>query len=292
MKIDIIVPTYNRSEILGETLDSVQNQTFQDWKCWIAEDGETQKTYMAVKPYLADDRFVYLPGNHSGSPARPRNRGVMSGTFEYIAFLDDDDIWLPTKLQCQLEFMEGRPECVLSGCNAYRLSGSKKWDQNLSLYFQKKKFFGKIPYTALVQDNYFIASSVMIRRNVLNQSGLFNENLSPLEVMADDYELWLRIGVLGETWNLTDPCLIYRETPQTFYSKLNREDNYKSRANILDRALQGVEGVQSPLSYPENRQLAAACRYERDFYLAGPRFLGRFRHELALKIRNFLSISF
>jgi glycosyltransferase involved in cell wall biosynthesis len=289
MKVDIIVPTYNRPEILLESLDSIRSQTYPHWKCWIAEDGKTQKTFEIIKPFLEDDRFEYMPGKHSGSPAHPRNRVIQQGNFEYIAFLDDDDIWLPKKLENQLDFMQRNPNCVLQGGNAYRWSGSKKCDGSMPLYFQKKRFWGKIPYDALVQNNHFICSSVMIRRSVLKQSGLFNENLSPLEIMAEDYELWLRIGVLGETWNIPEPCLCYRESEPKFYSNLNRKNNYKSRAGLLDKALKGVEGTPSPLSYPENRHHAAVCRYEKDFYLAGPRFLGRLRHEIALKIKKRLS---
>ena len=292
MKVDIIVPTYNRFKILREALDSVKAQTYHDWKCWITEDGETEKTFKAIEPYLTDDRFMYLPGKHSGSPAHPRNRAILNGNSRYIALLDDDDIWLPNKLECQMNFMQRNPDCILLGCNAYRWSGSKEWDSSLPLYFQKKRFWSKIPYEALVQDNCFIISSVMIQRKVFQKSGLFNEHLSPLEVMAEDYELWLRIGALGDTWNLPEPCLIYRETPLTYYSKLNRKDNYKSRAGILDSALKGTEGMPSPLSYPENRYKAAACRYERDFYLTGPRFLGRLYHEIVLKIKRILSLPY
>jgi hypothetical protein len=67
---------------------------------------------------------------------------------------------------------------------------------------------------------------------------------------------------------------------------LDRRDNYKARANILESVLQGVGNIPSPLSRPENAHIAAACRRERDFYLAGPRFLGRFRHEMPSKIKQ------
>lgn len=288
MKVDIIVPTYNRHETLLESLDSIRSQTYPHWKCWIAEDGKTHKTFEVIKSFLEDDRFEYMPGKHSGSPAHPRNRGVQLGNFEYIAFLDDDDIWLPKKLENQLDFMQRHPDCVLLGCNAYRWSGSKTWNSSTPLYFQKKRFWGKIPYEAFVQDNHLIISSVMIRRKVLKQSGLFNENLSPLEIMAEDYELWLRIGVFGEIWNLEEPCVVYRDTPLTYYSKLNRKQNYESRARILDSALKTLE--TNLISNPKSARHLAACRYERDFYLAGPRFLGRLRHEIVLKIKNRLSI--
>ena len=106
---------------------------------------------------------------------------------------------------------------------------------------------------------------------------------------ADDYELWLRTGVLGEVWNLTEPLVVYRKTSLVYYLNLNRGDKYKVFANIFESALNGVGNIPSPLSYPENAPLAIACRRERDFYLAGPRFLGRLRHEMQSKIKQFFN---
>ena len=114
--VDIIVPTYNRAEVLPKTLKSVQQQTFFDWRCFIAEDGETPETLAAVAPFLKDDRFVYLPGMHAGTPAAPRNRAIRQGSAPLIAFLDDDDLWLPEKLETQLSFMDQHPALRPSRC--------------------------------------------------------------------------------------------------------------------------------------------------------------------------------
>jgi glycosyltransferase involved in cell wall biosynthesis len=291
MRVDIIIPTYSRYEILHQTLESVKAQSYPHWVCWIAEDGQSQETYAVVKPFLSDDRFTYLPGEHSGSPAKPRNRAIVEGNSELIAFLDDDDVWLPEKLEKQVHFFQRTPGCIMFGCNAYRWSGTSPWDKTLPLYFQKDKFFGKIPYSAFVKENHVIISSVMIKREALSKSGLFNESLPHIAVMAEDYEFWLRIGALGEIWNLATPCLLYRETPPTYYEELDREQKYKSREIILTSALEGTSSTPSPLSLPENQHHAAACRNERDFYRAGPRFLGRLRHEMKSKIKNLTSSS-
>jgi glycosyltransferase involved in cell wall biosynthesis len=284
--IDIVVATYNRANLIPKTLESVQSQTYQKWRCWIAEDGQTAETLEAISPFLKDDRFLYLPGKHAGKPAYPRNRAILKGNAEFIAFLDDDDFWLPEKLQYQIEFMDSHPNCVLLGCNAYRSKSVSDWDSSTPQYFQKKAFFGRISYKSLVQDNYIILSSSMIRRSSLDRSGLFNEGLS----VAEDYELWLRMGALGEIWNIPDPLLVYKDTEAAkHYPKLNRREKYRERARTLDSALTGCGNIKSPLLYEENKAYAEACRYERDFYLAGPRFLGRLRHEIALKIKNILS---
>jgi teichuronic acid biosynthesis glycosyltransferase TuaG len=285
MTVDIIVTTYKRYDLLRETLKSVANQSYPHWKCWIAEDGESQETYEAVKPFLQDNRFVYLPGNHAGFPAVPRNYGIRQGTAPYITPLDDDDLWLPRKLENQISFMESHPNCVLLGCNAYCWEGAGRWDES-PLYF-RKNMLGRIFYNQLLSQNCIVHSSAMFRRTAVEKAGLYSERLFP--PIGDDYELWLRIGALGEIWNLTEPLMIFRKTPLTYYSKLDRSANYKAKANIFSVALSGIENIPSPLSYPENAHLAAACQHERDFYLAGPRFLGRLRHEMRSKIKQFFN---
>jgi teichuronic acid biosynthesis glycosyltransferase TuaG len=280
--VDIIVATYNRIDFLSESLTSVQNQSFPHWYCWIAEDGETQEISVAAKPFLKDNRFKYLPGEHAGFPSIPRNRAIRRGKSKYVAILDDDDTWLPEKLQRQVTFLESHPNCALLGCNAIRWAGAGTWD-NSPLYFNNYKE-GKVNYEAMLSQNYIVHSSAIIRRTALERAGLYNETLNP--PIGEDYELWLRVGALGEIWVLAEPCVVYRESPPTYYSKLSRTQSYKTAANIFISALKGVDNMPSPLSYPENAHLAEACQRQRDFYLRGPRFLGRFKHELASTLKT------
>lgn len=285
--VDVIVTTYKRYELLREALQSVADQSYPHWRCWIAEDGESKETYNVVKPFLRDDRFVYLPGEHAGFPAVPRNRAIRQGNAPYIAALDDDDFWLPKKLECQLAFLESHPACVLLGCNGFLWQGTG--DVNKSpLFLEREEMFSKINYNEFVNQNCLILSSVMFRRKIIEKSGFFNEN--PSLQPGQDYELWLRMGALGEIWNFAEPLMVYRESTSFHYNKKpDRREKYKSFANIYSAALNGVEGIPSPLSYPENAHLADICRRERDFYLAGPRFLGRFRHERKSKIIHFFN---
>ncbi len=282
--VDIVVPTYSRYAILAETLESVRSQTFSSWECWIAEDGESQKTQATVKPFLQDRRFHYLPGAHSGTPATPRNRAMKAGSASYIAFLDDDDIWLPEKLEKQIEFLTQHPSCVLLGSNALVMKENQDYRHDtLPLYFHKAPF-GLVPYQKLVQDDYFINSSAVIRRSTLKYSGLQNETLHK-GPDGEDHDLWLRIGPLGEMWLMPDPLVVYREfsakhasPPKTGSER--RTENYRTRFKIYASALQGVGEMPSPLLFPEYDRQERLCRSERDFYAAGPRPLGRFRQDL------------
>lgn len=290
--IDIIVPTYHRYEILSEALKSVQDQTYPHWNCWIAEDGESQKTRSTIAPFLQDKRFYYLPGEHSGTPAAPRNRAIQAGQAPYIAFLDDDDIWLPEKLEQQLAFLKQRPDCVLLGSNAWIMKENQDYHKDpLPLYFAKAPF-GLVPYEKLVQDDYFINSSAVIRRSALKYSGLQNETLHK-GPDGEDHDLWLRIGPLGEMWLMSPPLLVYRDfsakhtaTPKTVMEK--RLESYRTRHKIYQSALNGVGEMPSPLLFPEYGRQEQSCRAEKDFYAKGPRPLGRIRHDIGRVLANFL----
>jgi len=285
--VDIIIATYKRHELLQKALASIAAQSFPHWRCWIAEDGESRETYDAVQPFLRDHRFVYLPGKHAGFPAVPRNRGIRQGNAPYVALLDDDDFWLPEKLEHQVGFLDKHPACALLGCNAFLWNGRGAFHE-APLQLHKKETLGKISYAELVNQNCLNCSAVMIQRDALEKSGLFNEN--PSLQPGQDYELWLRLGALGEVFNMREPLVICLETPSTHYKKNpDRQRKYQSFANIYSAALEGTGGKPSPLSHPKNDHLAYICQRQRDFYLAGPRFLGRLRHEMSEKIKFFLS---
>ena len=287
--VDIIIPTYHRYEILAETLESVQAQTYPHWECWIAEDGKSEKTLAAIAPFLLDKRFHYLPGKHSGAPGTPRNRARKAGRAPYIAFLDDDDIWLPKKLEQQITFLENHPRCVLVGSNAFIMKENQDYRKvALPLYFEKVTF-GLVPYKKLVQDDYFINSSVVIRRSTLKYAGLQNETLQK----GEDHDLWLRIGPMGEIWLMPQPLVVYRElsSKHVNYPKAaieRRREAYRTRFKIYQSALVGVGEIPSPLLFPEYDRQEKLCRREMDFYAAGPRPLGRLIHDIGSTLADLL----
>ena len=274
--IDIVVPTYHRYEILAETLESVRTQTYPHWECWVAEDGESEKTRATVAPFLQDRRFHYLPGEHSGTPATPRNTAMRAGHAPYIAFLDDDDIWLPEKLERQIAFLKDHPHCVLLGSNAWIMKENQDYRKdNLPLYF-KKAPFGQVPYEKLVDDDYFINSSAVIRRSALRYAGFQNENLYK-GPDGEDHDLWLRIGPLGEMWLMPLPLVVYRDlsSKHAAPSKTTgqrRREAYRTRFKIYQSALNGVGEMPSPLHFPEYDLQERLCRSARDFYAEAPGF--------------------
>ena len=291
MIIDIIIPTYHRYELLTEALESVQAQTYPHWECWIAEDGESEMTRATVHPFLPDQRFHYLPGEHAGTPGTPRNRALQAGQAPYIAFLDDDDIWLPEKLEQQSAFLKNHPHCVLLGSNAFLMKENQDYRKvALPPYFERAPF-GLVPYKKLVPDNAFINSSVVIRRSTLKYAGLQNETLHK----GEDHDLWLRIGPGGEMWLLPHQLVVYRESSAKHAAPPvaaieRRRQTYRTRFKAYQSALAGVGEMPSPLSFPEHHRLERLCRRERDFYAAGPRFLGRLRHDIGSTLAGLIPL--
>src|SRR5690554_2207297 len=106
--VSIIIPTFNRAHLIGETLDSVIAQTYQNWECIVVDDGSTDHTAEIMANYLAkDSRFQYhhRPKNRPAGGNAARNFGFGVSKGEYINWLDSDDLFLPDKLSVQMEYM-------------------------------------------------------------------------------------------------------------------------------------------------------------------------------------------
>ena len=230
-----------------------------------------------MRPFCQDKRFIYYPGEHLGFPAAPRNRAILAGSGEYIAMLDDDDCWLPEKLQYQVDLMSKHPECAMVGVNGYTWSGQEiKREDELRLYHEKVPE-GEVPLKKLLQDNCFIVSGVLIRRSSLIKSGLFNTYINP--PLGEDYELWLRLAATGSLWFLVKPLLYFREVPGDKYygHQLTKEESYKWKAEILSMALEGCQGCQ-PFHEPQNKNLHKKVTKKMHRLEAGPGLPGLLKY--------------
>jgi len=105
--ISIITPAFNTEKYIGETIKSVQNQTFRDWELIIVDDCSTDNTIdVALSFAKLDNRIRVIKAISNGGVAKARNLGLENAKGEYIAFVDSDDFWKPTKLQKQFAFMQ------------------------------------------------------------------------------------------------------------------------------------------------------------------------------------------
>src|SRR5215831_9468158 len=108
--VSVVIPTYNNARFLPEALDSLLGQTYRDFELIVVDDGSTDDTLEVLKPYRHLIRYVR---KENGGPASARNLGIRHASGELIAFQDADDIWLPDKLQLQVDYLREHPEVGL-----------------------------------------------------------------------------------------------------------------------------------------------------------------------------------
>lgn len=120
MTVGIIIPAYNGEKVISRALDSVLSQTYSNWELIIVDDGSTDRTREIVEGYVKKDkRITYVYQENSGGPARPFNAGIRSLKTEYVALLEQDDEWLPEKLERQKWILESRNDISSVGSEAY-----------------------------------------------------------------------------------------------------------------------------------------------------------------------------
>ena len=200
--VSVVVPTYNRARIIGETLESILNQEFRDLELLVVLDGCTDDTEGVVKSY-ADSRVRLLKQGNSGGPAAPRNVGVQNANGKYIAFCDDDDLWMPHKLTRQVAVLEGDPQAALCFTD-----GVVFGDGGVIARRALKNGFEGNHFQRLLYGNFIANSSVLVRREVLAQVGPFNTD----RVLhgSEDYEMWLRVAYAHKLVSIPEPLIKYR----------------------------------------------------------------------------------
>jgi glycosyltransferase involved in cell wall biosynthesis len=188
-RVSVIIPTYNRAYFLPRAVKSVLAQTFQDFELIVVDDGSTDDTKKTVKEFQKKDkRIKYIWQENSGRPAVAKNTGIKAAQGRYIAFLDDDDEWLPEKLEKQLKLFNETKNLGVVGCNCwnvYENKNNKKREYRIKKNANQKSVFSKNLERCFIHSS----SSVIIPRRVFDAVGLYDESLN----INDDWDLYIRI---------------------------------------------------------------------------------------------------
>ena len=180
--VSVIIPTYNRSWILAEAVESVLAQDHPDFEVIVVDDGSTDHTDRVLEKYAAAIRVI-KQSNQGVSAAR--NRGIEVSGGDLIAFLDSDDLWLPEKLTAQVTFFRHHPDAMICQTEEIWIRNG----QRVNPKHRHRKPSGMIfePSLALCLVS---PSAVMIKRELFAKVGLFDESMPACE----DYDMWLRIS--------------------------------------------------------------------------------------------------
>jgi len=225
--VSIITPVYNCRDVVEETVRSVLSQTFPQWEMIICDDGSDDGTGEIVdRVSREDDRIRAIHQPSSGLPAAARNRALKEAAGKYIAFLDGDDKWAPEKLELQIEYLESHPECKAVH-TSFELAGEPDVVRFHRRILEKSNH-NEADFDTLFLKCVVHISTLMIRRDLLEEIGLFDED--PGLRGVEDYDFLLRVSSNGPIHHIRKPLSFYRLSPESVlhsktYNRFEREMN-------------------------------------------------------------------
>jgi glycosyltransferase involved in cell wall biosynthesis len=204
-QVSVIIPTHNRAESLRAAIESVLQQTFQDFEIFVIDDASTDHTYDLVCSFKENRiHYSHLDG-HNGDAAT-RNAGLKQARGQYVAFLDDDDVWFPEKLKRQVEVFEQSPPEI---CGVYTSALNFDVVENKIVSIKQAHKRGNL-FQDVLTGNRLTTSSVMLRRACLDQVGLFDESLP----VNSDQDLWIRLSKVFQWECIETPLVKYALNPR------------------------------------------------------------------------------
>lgn len=240
--ISVIIPTYNSKKYISEAINSVLRQTCTDYEIIVVDDGSTDNTKGIIDHNFPQVRYYYIP--HHGV-SRARNYGIQRARGEFIAFLDADDLWLPEKLEMQIDVFNADQELMLV------FTEHRFFDSNgiREATFSKKERLMK----GDVVKNIFLYShvalpTVMVRTHVFQEIGYFDEDLN----VAEDDNLWIRIALKFRI-HLLDEVLVHCRMTENSLSR--------TTSNLVAGVLKNIELIEN--KYPDLRKRLGRANIRR-----------------------------
>jgi len=253
-RVSVVIPVYNRAHLLPSAIQSVDRQTFAELcDIIVVDDGSTDDTRDVTARYGARIKYVYQENAGAGAA---RNTGVRESEGEYVAFLDSDDAWEPDKIERQLAAFRRWPEVVMVGgrATAHFRDGGTEADPPAPVPPDRPTDFAP----RMFYSNFLHTPTVMVRRQYLEQAGLFSRELK----RAQDYHMWARLSLLG-------PCVYLDRQVATFSAdtpeSLQRDRDASMQFNLCARDLLARELARRPdCREPWRRGIVQALASLRD----------------------------
>lgn len=232
-KVSVILPAYNGEKYIAAAIDSVLNQTYKNYEIIVVNDGSKDSTADILSGYGGKIKVISQP---NGGIAKARNVAIGNSKGEYLAFLDQDDLWLPDKLERQMELLEKDKEIGLVYTDVYIMG-----DNNTELVsFKLRRPYRGMAVDQLFLNNFIATSSVITRKECFEKVGLFDQSLSP----CLDYDRWLYIAAFYKIDYVDRPLVRFRDHVSTF-----RKNEIVTTEKIIETLRRFVDG------YPEIRRM-------------------------------------
>ena len=198
--VSVVIPTYRHRDFLLQSIQSVLSQTFKGYEIIVVNDGSPDDTAAILQPMVEAGTIRYVEQSNQGQ-ATARNRGLAMADGEFVAFLDDDDLWPSDKLEWQVRLLSTNPELSAVG------GGLVTIDERGGELDKFPVHAGRVTFESLFDGNpFFSPGQTLIRTDRLRAIGGFDASISS----ADDYDVWFRLAKTGKIEILDRVSLRYR----------------------------------------------------------------------------------
>ncbi|MDO8873163.1 MAG: glycosyltransferase [Methanoregula sp.] len=243
--VSVIIPTYNQADLLQKALQSVINQTFQNWEAIVIDNYSDDNTKEIVES-IRDGRINYVLFSNKGIIAASRNHGIHLARGDMIAFLDSDDLWYPSKLLTCLDYITQGADAV---CHRLWIRKDGILQNTLTPIPPHQNFYKMLLYKG---NSVIATSAVMMKKQCFDRFGVFSED--PGMVTAEDYELWLRLSKSNINWGFISDILgEYTVHSKNASSNVNRQ--MLAEENVVMKYFKEIDSphMDERLSYRKRR---------------------------------------
>ena len=276
--VSCVITSYRREgRILRRALDSVLSQTWENIEVLIIDDnrGEDAEKYTKEIEKITDeagDRAIYLKSEEPHGAQAARNTGIKNAKGEYIAFLDDDDEWLPDKIKLQVELMEKEKDAGMCFCDGFRVNDSTN-PPTVKRRFNRG-FKTRVTYGDMLESDLIGSTSqALIRREVFEKVGTFDLKFPARQ----DYEMWLRITKNYPAVGINEPLFKYHLGANGQVSKNWKKcieghellyKKYKADIDKNNKARFNVEFYLAHYYRMDGENLRAIGQYIKSFFIS------------------------
>jgi glycosyltransferase involved in cell wall biosynthesis len=224
-RVTVFMPVYNAEQFLRQSIDSILNQTFQDFDFIIIEDASTDHSMEILKSYN-DKRIRIYQNERNMGISYTRNRGLELCKTEYMALLDDDDIAMPYRIEHEVRYLDEHPEIDVVGGHQRQIDvNGKDLNKQWSVYLNPKYI-----KAYLMTGNTVVNGSTMFRKKLIDENNIrYQEHCYG----AEDYRFWVECSIKGTIANLDEVLLLWRNGHGNETSRSTR-DNWSERKAFID----------------------------------------------------------
>ena len=223
-KVSVVIVTYNRPDFIGKAIQSVVDQTFQDFEILVVDNGVDKPAKDLVESFK-DNRIKYLLQSKNTGCAGGKNIGIKNMKGEFVAFLDDDDVWLPGKLELQMDVFTENPEagfCFTAVTQVFDHGArDSKVPEGVGNYYEK----------ALQKFSLFLSVTLVIKKVVLDDVGLIDKTLPS----CDEAELMIRISKKYKGVGINKPLVRVMSLSSHQQMGRNRQIRIDGREMLFER---------------------------------------------------------